>query len=243
MTDTQPDVLSPRDEARLELSFQAKKLAEEAAALVPVEVDPKPGSLITQAKELLGLAEELLNAAVVAERERGLSPEKARELTARPHWNEAVLAWARDGRRNRSGVPGPDLAKSLDKWASGENPGMANPVTEGLDATRFPGSAQYEAYQRDRVADLYKALTEALEERGEAWRALNELTEEDLGEGEGAAGVDHPVNVRVVAACRDLAATYRDLSTADPTFAHEYQQQAATFQSTADRFAKEGPFG
>ncbi|WP_411108574.1 hypothetical protein [Streptomyces sp. c-19] len=41
MPDTIPDVLSPRDEARLELSSRARTLAERAAALVPVAVDPK----------------------------------------------------------------------------------------------------------------------------------------------------------------------------------------------------------
>ncbi|MFJ3906267.1 hypothetical protein [Streptomyces sp. NPDC090025] len=243
MTDTQPDVLSPRDEARLELSFQARKLAGEAAALVPVETDPKPGSLITQAKELVRLAEELLNAAVVAERERGLSPNKIHEVTGRPHWNMVVLDWAQDGRRNRSGVPGPALARSLDEWASRETPGTENPVTDGLDASRFPGSAQYEAYQRGRVADLYAALTDAQEERGRAWDALNELTEEDLDGDHGVNGVEHPVNVRVVTTCRNLAAVYQELFHADPALAHEYQQQATTFEEVADRFATDGPLG
>ncbi|MEU7296732.1 hypothetical protein AB0A76_26575 [Streptomyces exfoliatus] len=49
---------------------------------------------------LRALAEELLSAAVVAEREQGLSPARIQELTGRRPWNEAVLQWTRDGRRN-----------------------------------------------------------------------------------------------------------------------------------------------
>ncbi|WP_411108723.1 hypothetical protein [Streptomyces sp. c-19] len=66
ITDTIPDVLSPRDEARLELSSRAGTLTERAATLVPVAVDPKPGDLIPQATELQALAEELLSTAVRA---------------------------------------------------------------------------------------------------------------------------------------------------------------------------------
>lgn len=45
MTDTIPDVLSPRDEARLELSRRARPFVERAAALVTVAVESKPGDL------------------------------------------------------------------------------------------------------------------------------------------------------------------------------------------------------
>ncbi|MCK8676980.1 hypothetical protein [Streptomyces lichenis] len=238
MTDSHPDVLSPRDEARLELSSRARTVAEGAAALVPVAIDPEPGSLITAAADLLARAEELLTAAAIAERERGLSPERIKELAGHRYWARVVLDWAEDGRRNRSGMPGPVLAESLDKWVTRETADAARPVTDGLDATRFPGSAPYEAYQRDRAKGPYAALAEAVKERGEAWEALNELTEED----DDGNGEDHPVNLRVVASCRRLASAYRELSSADPAFAYEYLDEAVSFERTADRFAKEGPF-
>ncbi|MEU6483997.1 hypothetical protein [Streptomyces sp. NPDC046887] len=239
MTDSHPDVLSPRDEARLELSSRARTVAEGAAALVPIAIDPEPGSSITTAAELLVRAEELLTAAVIAERERGLSPERIKELAGHRYWARAVLDWAEEGRRNRSGLPAPALAKSLDEWAAArETADAARPVTDGLDATRFPGSAPYEAYQRDRVQGPHAALAEALKERGEAWEALNELTEDD----DDGNGEDHPVNLRVVASCRQLASAYRELASADPAFAYEYLDEAVSFDRTADRFAKEGPF-
>ncbi|MFJ5938598.1 hypothetical protein [Streptomyces sp. NPDC093071] len=242
MTDTQPDVLSPRDEARLELSSRAKALAEGSAALVPIGIDPEPGSLITQAMELVERAEELLAAAIVVERECGLSSEQSKKLARhRYQRRESILNWIRDGRRNRSGVPGLVLAKRLDEWARGADD-AASPVSDGLDAIRFSGSAQYEAHQRGRTEGLSTALAEAWQERKEAWDALNKLTEEDIGEGEDASGIDHPVNVRVVTVSRNLASIYRSLSMVDPIFAREYLEEAESFESAADRFAKEGPF-
>ncbi|MER5967503.1 hypothetical protein [Streptomyces sp. NPDC002057] len=230
-----PDVLPPRDEARLELSSRARTLAEQAAALVPVAVDPKPGDLIAQAVQLQALARELLDAAVVAERERGLSTDQITEFAGSRHWGGVVLAWVQDGRRNRSGTPGPELAASLDEWVARQDPGTPRAVTDGLDAIRFPGTAQYETHQRARVAELHAALAAAAEERAEAWEELNALADPE------DAGTDHPVNVRVVNACRNLAAVYGDLALAEPAFAHEYQGQAATFTSAADRFADHGP--
>ncbi|APE26750.1 hypothetical protein [Streptomyces venezuelae] len=235
MTDTIPDVLSPRDESRLELSSRARTVAERAAALVPIAVDPEPGDLITQAVQLRALAEELLGAAVVAEREQGLSTDQIREFAGTQNWRGIVLAWVQDGRRNRSGTSGPVLAESLDEWTARDTPGASRPVTDGLDAVRFPGTAQYEAHHRDRVAGLHAALAEAIRERGEAWEDLNALTDED-------AGVDHPVNVRVVNACRAMASAYRELALAEPGFAPEYQGEATMFTEAADRFAEHGPF-
>ncbi|MFD3337352.1 hypothetical protein ACFWV1_32655 [Streptomyces sp. NPDC058700] len=57
------------------------------------------------------------------------------------------------------------------------------------------------------------------------------------------AGVDHPVNVRVVAVCRTLAEIYRDLALTEPAFAHEYEAEAGNFTRAADRFAEHGPLG
>ncbi|MFE5594585.1 hypothetical protein [Streptomyces sp. NPDC056549] len=234
MTDRLPDVLSPRDESRLELAWRARALAERSADLVPVEIDPEPGTLIAQAMELRTLAEEVLNAAVVVERESGLATNAITEVTGRRYWDDVVLAWVQGGRRNRSGVLGPSLAKNLDEWAARQTPEQSSVVTNRLDGVRFPGSAQYEAHQRERVAGLHSALSAALKERSEAWDALNELTSDD-------ESVDHPVIKRVVEACRTLASVYRDLSTAEPVFAHEYWEQVTQFVSTADRFAGQGP--
>ncbi|MFD3537277.1 hypothetical protein [Streptomyces sp. NPDC058664] len=182
--------------------------------------------------------EELLSAAVVAEREQGLTPARIQEFTGSRTWNEAVLRWARDGRCNRSGMPGPALAKSLDAWAADKTPGTPRLVTDGLDATRFPGSAQYEAHQRTRAEHLHTALAKVIQERAQAWDDLNALADDDAD-----AGVDHPVNVRVVAVCRNLAEIYRDLALAESAFSHEYEAEASTFTRAADRFAEYGPPG
>ncbi|OKJ64232.1 hypothetical protein [Streptomyces sp. CB02261] len=136
-------------------------LAERAAALVRVAVAPRPGDLITQATTLQALVEDRLRAAVVAEGEQGLTPARIQEFTGSRTWNEAVLHWARDGRRNRSGMPAPALTESLDSWAAEQTPGTPRPVTEGLDATRFPGSAQFEAHQRARAEHLHTASAKA----------------------------------------------------------------------------------
>ncbi|WP_411111546.1 hypothetical protein [Streptomyces sp. c-19] len=178
------------------------------------------------------------SAAFVVEREQGLAPARIQELTGNRTWNEAVLHWARDGRRKRSGMPGPVLAESLDAWAAEQTPGKPCPVTDGLDETRFPGSAQYEEHQRARAEHLHTVLAKALQERAEAWDELNALADDDAD-----AGVDHPVNVRVVTVCRNLAEIYRDLALAEPALPHEYEAEASNFTRAADRFAEHGPLG
>ncbi|WP_030556526.1 hypothetical protein [Streptomyces exfoliatus] len=94
---------------------------------------------------------------------------------------------------------------------------------------------QYEAHQRARAEPLHTALAKAVQERAEAWDDLNALADDDAD-----ASVDHPVNVRVVAACRNLAAIYRDLALAEPAFSHDYEAEAGTFTRAADRFAEHG---
>ncbi|MFC8765902.1 hypothetical protein ACFUAG_35045 [Streptomyces sp. NPDC057193] len=57
------------------------------------------------------------------------------------------------------------------------------------------------------------------------------------------AGVEHPVNVRVVAVCRNPAEIYRELALAEPAFSLEYGAEAHNFSRAADRFAEHGPLG
>ncbi|WP_030556371.1 hypothetical protein [Streptomyces exfoliatus] len=73
--------------------------------------------------------------------------------------------------------PGPALAESLDAWAADKTPGTPRPVTDGLDASRFPSSAQYEPHQRARAEHLHTALAKAIQERAEAWDDLNVLAD------------------------------------------------------------------
>ncbi|MER8047674.1 hypothetical protein [Streptomyces sp. NPDC094032] len=230
------NTLSPRDESRLDLAACARTLSERSARLVAVEIDPEPGTLIMQAREIQAMAQELLSAAVVAERERYTSPEQVVEAAGNAHWEQTVLAWARDGRRNRAGLPGLMLARSLDEWVAKHNPDVLDAVTCGLDATRFPGSAAFAAYERERVAALYAALEEAEEAREEVWKELNALSEKE-------DSVDHPTNLRVVAALRRLTQLYTDLSVADPPLAVEYRSRATWNSTAADRFEEHGPMG
>ncbi|MFC8956127.1 hypothetical protein ACFT8P_26400 [Streptomyces sp. NPDC057101] len=83
------------------------------------------------------LVQDLLCAAVVPEREQCQSPARIQGFTGSRTWNEVVLHWARDGRRNRSGLPASVLAESLVAWVAEQTPGPPRLVTEGLDATGF----------------------------------------------------------------------------------------------------------
>ncbi|MEU7296731.1 hypothetical protein AB0A76_26570 [Streptomyces exfoliatus] len=120
----------------------------------------------------------------------------------------------------------------------GTDPGTLRPVTDGLDATRFPGSAQYEAHQRARAEHLHTDLAKALQERSEAWDDLNALADDDDD-----TGVDHPVNVQVVTVCRNLAEIYQDLALAESAFSHEYEAEAGNFTRAGYRFAEHGQLG
>lgn len=236
------ETLSPRDESRLQLAGMAAQLSDQARELVPVESDPEPGSLLTAALELRETLDKVVAAAAVAERERGVTWEKLAKAagmtrqSAHQRWHPAVGAWSETGRRTALDHVGLALARYLDSWVAGSDPGHAVTVSSGLDAVRFPGSDAYENHQRNPSEALRQRLQAAQAARATAWAALNELQLED-----GDSGVDHPVNHEVVATLEELVEVYEELAAAEPTLAEDHRASADWYRDPAERFRREGP--
>lgn len=138
MADTQTPsaaVLSPRDEARLQLAATATRLSDRARTLVPVEPDPTPGSLLTAALELREQLDQVIAAAAVAERERGVTWEQLAKATgvarqsAHQKWHPAIAAWTEKGRRAEQEPSGRALAQELDAWVARDESSRTNAVS------------------------------------------------------------------------------------------------------------------
>jgi hypothetical protein len=152
---------SRRALARLAFSAAAAQLADRARARVPTNDDNglRPGELLDQARSLLVAAEELLEKAVILERERGTSWAELGEVldiskqAAQQRHSQAVDDWTEGvnqaltvvaGRFTFAHVPGeggdsPDeLAERLDAWClqyTGKHnkPRGTKPVSSGLE--------------------------------------------------------------------------------------------------------------
>lgn len=152
---------SRRALARLAFSAAAAQLAECARARVPTNDDSglRPGELLDEARSLLGAAQELLEKAIIFERERGTSwaelgdvldiskqAVQQRHGRAVEDWTEGVnqALTVVDRRFAFAHVPGEggaapsELAERLDAWCAQytgkhNRPRGSKPVTEGLE--------------------------------------------------------------------------------------------------------------
>jgi hypothetical protein len=158
---------SRRALARLAFSSAAAQLADRARSRVPTNDDSwiKPGELLDEARSLLVAAEELVEKALIFERERGTSWAELGEVlgvskqAAQQKHAPAVEDWTEglnqsltsvDGHLVFSQVPGEagdapeQLAERLDDWAlrhpeKHNKPRGTKPVSEGLE---LAGSAE-----------------------------------------------------------------------------------------------------
>jgi hypothetical protein len=161
-------VYSRRALARLAFSSAAAQLADRARSRVPTNDDSwiKPGELLDEARSLLVAAEELVEKAIIFEREHGTSWAELGEVlgvskqAAQQKHAPAVEDWteslnqsltAMDGHLVFSQVPGEggdapeQLAERLDDWAlrhpeKHNKPRGTKPVSEGLE---LAGSAEH----------------------------------------------------------------------------------------------------
>jgi hypothetical protein len=158
---------SRRALARLAFSAAAAQLADHARGRVPTYDDSglRPGELLDEARSLVVAAQELLEKAIVFERERGTSWAELGEVlgvskqAAQQQHGQAVDDWTvsvnlaltvADGGVVFAHVPGEggdtpaELAERLDAWCAQyagkhNRPRGTNPVTEGLE---LAGSAE-----------------------------------------------------------------------------------------------------
>jgi hypothetical protein len=127
--------LPPASLARLALSEAARDLSDEARALVPTTSDDhaRPGEFIEAAQQLVGAAQEVLERAVVYERQQGRSWEVVGEAlgiarqSAHERFAEAEERWhdgldrpyiiPEDGSLARSNLPdGADAPRDCMRW-------------------------------------------------------------------------------------------------------------------------------
>ncbi|MFE3196809.1 hypothetical protein [Embleya sp. NPDC059237] len=189
---------------------------------------------------LNGVLADVVAAALVAERERGVGWERLEKVGSPRHsprhdGSRAVLAWSSEGRRVDG--CGRELAAALDEWFSATG-GGPTAVSGELDVTRFPGSDAYENASR-RPGDLLRPRArEARETERNAWAALTAI---EFAEGD--SGVDHPTNVAVVEALEVLADVHEELAEAEPVLAEDHRANADFMRNSAIRLRRDGPMG
>ncbi|MFB8441217.1 hypothetical protein ACFC7A_19445 [Streptomyces niveus] len=229
-----PLALAPADEAMLARAQTLREIADAALRDVaqPYPADD-PGRVLRDALFLQGLAEQLVEQAVVAERERGASwtdigdAASSSRQAAHERWNTTVGAWVLMERRRTGFIRGPAdpaaHARRLDEWYEAlvdeRRPVSTLLPSLGDEAARAEGDARRaEARQlhgraeelRKQIDTAYDAALEAIgtvtaEAKREVW-AIKHLARAEVYER--LAVVEEPV----AAEHRRRAATQRNLA-------------------------------
>ncbi|MFD0303901.1 hypothetical protein ACFVH1_31795, partial [Streptomyces sp. NPDC127123] len=200
-----------------------------------------PGDLLRSALDLLRRAEQVVQSAVIAERERGTTWEQigaaagTTRQSAHERWYDDVRVWSVTGRSELpAGSPKDSLqtAAELDSLFSVLVPERTDAVTSGLDAVRFPGSQEYEASLRTRSAALRSRL-DVLRRRS------SELAEDHsraVTAGDSAAVA---VTATSRATCeQEIADLYRQLAPAEPSLAEEHLHEAKGHEEEAEVYRR-----
>ncbi|WP_330476772.1 hypothetical protein OG301_00180 [Streptomyces platensis] len=226
---TGPRHLSPRDEARVALARSAWRVHREAHARIPVDPDAPAGDLLRQALELEEMVQQLVQRAVVAERERGTTWEQIARAagttrqSAHERWSGNVQSWANLGRTALTETPTADRVAFLDQEYARLDPDRPDAVSAGLDATRHPGSAAYEDAQRARGQQLHARRAEM--ERDDKRTDTEYKRLEDPSDRDGWLRL--AANRTASADLQDaLAEVYDELITAEPALAEEHRASA-----------------
>ncbi|WP_202462759.1 hypothetical protein [Streptomyces sp. SID8374] len=233
MTDTPdgPRVLSPRDEARVLFAYEVEHLRRKALALLPVDPAAPRGERLRRTLALKQMVDELVEHAVVAEREEGTTWSQVAaaagisKQAAHERWTGGVNAWAASGRSlfsRDSHHSTLDAAQQLDRVYADHDPEHPqHAVSSGLDAVRFPGTAAAEAARRERATGLHarlavlsKQITPAYDE----WSRLNDVGARPEARAE--------VLTRLAVLHEESAALYEELTGAEPELADEHRDSA-----------------
>ncbi|GAA2265962.1 hypothetical protein GCM10010232_67790 [Streptomyces amakusaensis] len=224
-----PARLSPRDESRLALATSLRNLSDQVDEAVPVLPDPAPGQLLRTALDLLRQAEQIVGTAVIAERERGATWEQigaAAGITrqsAHERWHADVRAWASTGRSAlspNSPRDSLDYAAQADRLYALRHPDRPHAISAGLDATRFPGSREYEQSLRAPGARLHAQIAELQQQMRAVYQA------DDKVKDSGAFRVRAINREKNAALNTTLADLYERLATAEPSLAEEHRAEA-----------------
>ncbi|MFD4341765.1 hypothetical protein ACFWPP_31850 [Streptomyces anulatus] len=236
MTDTPaipetPRVLSPRDEARVRFALQAERVSKTALDLLPIDPAAPRGERLRRALALKKELDELVERAVIAEREEGTTwaqladPTGISKQAAHERWAGNVTAWAANGRAMfppNSQHSALEVARRLDQvYADLDSRHSQDAVSSGLDAVRFPGAAAAEAARRARAQGLHTRLSvldERLTTAYDEWQLLNDA---------GARPEARAEALHLLAALNEeSAALYEELTGAEPELADEHRNSA-----------------
>ncbi|AVI00054.1 hypothetical protein C5L38_33795 (plasmid) [Streptomyces sp. WAC00288] len=225
--------LSPRDESRLSYALIAYLLTTKAADAVPVTVEPAPGDLLRDALNIARRAQQLVDAAVIAERERGTTWDQigaavgTTRQAAHERWRNEMRSWAANGRCSLPNDDAPDSlerAASIDSLYSDLYPDRPDAVTSGLDAVRFPGSREYEASLRTQGTALRSHLAVLLGRSSE----LDAEQKRAETAGDSAAMVAAAASK---AECdQEVSSLYRQLASTEPALAEEHLHEAEGYE-------------
>ncbi|OEJ21656.1 hypothetical protein AS594_39775 [Streptomyces agglomeratus] len=234
-----PEVLSPRDESRINFAQYAFLLGHEAMGLMPTAPKTSTGDFLAGALGLRRRLDQLIKAAVIAERECGSTWEQIAQTaqmtrqSAHEKWAPQVQAWAATGRQVR---PAGSTKRSMEtaRWYDSQYellwPDEPQAVTAGLDASRHPGSDAYEDAQRKRGASLHARFKE-LREQGKTLDAQYQQLK-DTKDSDGLARLADVLTA--TAANHDAQANvYDQLVTAEPSLSDEHRHDAEQQRTNA----------
>ncbi|MEU0074098.1 hypothetical protein ABZ027_31855 [Streptomyces sp. NPDC006332] len=229
-----PPALAPADEALLTRAQTLREITDAALRDIAQRYpDDDHGSLLRDALFMAGLAERLVDQAVVIERERGASwtdignAASSSRQSAHERWNTTVGAWVLMGRRRTGISRGPadptTHAHYLDEWYAdlvGEQQAVSSLLPSLTDqAARTEGDAR-----RTEARQLHDRAEELRKEIDTAYNAAMEAT------GTGAAE-----EKRALWAAKHLARAevYERLAVIEEPVAPEHRRRATTQRSLA----------
>ncbi|MCQ8194645.1 hypothetical protein [Streptomyces rugosispiralis] len=235
-----PQALAPADEAMLARAQTLREITDAAlrdvAQLYPAD---DHGSVLRDALFLQGLAERLVDQAVVAERERGASwtdighAASSSRQSAHERWNTTVGAWVLMQRRRTGIGRGPadpaTHACDLDEWYEdlvGEQRAVSTLLSSlGDEAARAEGETR-----RAEARHLHDRAEELRKEIDAAYSAAMAAT-----------GTPAAREKREMWAAKHLAraAIYERLATVEEPLAPEHRRRAATQRSLAQDIARD----
>ncbi|MFI6125382.1 hypothetical protein ACIBCU_37670 [Streptomyces sp. NPDC051064] len=230
-TPERPHVLSPRDEARVLFASEVERLRQEALVLLPIDPAAPHGERLRRALALKKLVDDVVERAVIAEREEGTTWSQVAaaagisKQAAHERWTGDVNAWASNGRTmfpRDTAHSTLEAARLLDRVYAAHDPRHPqDAVSSGLDAVRFPGAVAAEAARRERATGLHARLAVFNKQLSTAysdWSLLNDAGARPEARAE--------VLTRLAAIHEEAAALYEELTGVEPELADEHRDNA-----------------
>ncbi|MFJ8351301.1 hypothetical protein ACIQ9J_34045 [Streptomyces sp. NPDC094153] len=235
-----PPALAPADEAMLARAQTLREITDAAlrdvAQLYPAD---DPGSVLRDALFIQGLAERLVDQAVVVERERGASwtdigsAASSSRQAAHERWNTTVGAWVLMERRRTGIGNGPadpaTHAQYLDEWYA-DLVGERQAVSALLPSLHDEAARTEANSRRAEAKQLHERAEELRKEIDAAYTAAMEAT-----------GTDAAEEKRAVWAAKHLASAevYKRLAAIEEPIAVEHRRRATAQRKVAQDIVRD----